>query len=106
MTPATAPRLVHPLTAATAATPEEFGAKAANLVRLAGAGLPVPPGFCVGASAYAEDVRSALPSDTLDAALEAIRASSPADRCALLAKLRAGIADAPVSPALAEQIEA
>jgi pyruvate,water dikinase len=105
MNPVNGPRFVHTLTAATAVTPEEFGSKAANLVRLAGAGLPVPSGFCVGASAYAEHVRSALPADSLGAALETVRASAPADRRTLLAKLRSEIEEAPVSPVLAEQIE-
>jgi len=35
-----------------------FGPKAANLARLGRAGLPVPPGFCLGAEAYREQIRS------------------------------------------------
>jgi pyruvate,water dikinase len=97
----TSPRLVYPLTATTAAAPADLGPKALNLVRLASVGLPVPEGFCVCASAYAEHVNTRSLVNSLSAVLQAA-----GDRRALLAKLRCEIADAPVSSALTQQIEA
>ena len=45
-------RLTVPLEAPEAADPERFGPKAANLARLAQAGLPTPGGTCIDAEAY------------------------------------------------------
>jgi pyruvate,water dikinase len=106
MTPAAGSRLVYPLGAATAVTPAEFGSKAVNLVRLTAAGLPVPAGFCVCASAYAEHVNFRGLANSVAATLEAIRAGATADRRLLLAKLRSEIADIPLSESLTHQIEA
>jgi len=44
--------LTVPLLATEAADPERFGPKAANLARLAQAGLPTPGGTCIDAEAY------------------------------------------------------
>jgi pyruvate,water dikinase len=102
---ATSPPLVYSLTTIKAVLPAELGSKALNLVRLANVGLPVPPGFCVCASAYAAHVNSRPLAKSVSAALAGLRASAPGDLRALLAKLRCEIVDAPVSAALIGQME-
>jgi pyruvate, water dikinase len=52
-------RFVTPLAAPEAADANRFGPKAANLARLAHAGLPTPGGFCVDAAAYREQLAAA-----------------------------------------------
>ena len=47
---------VIPLAASEALDPERVGPKAANLARLAGAGLPTPGGFCLTANAYRRQI--------------------------------------------------
>jgi len=70
------------------------GAKAANLAAMLRAGLPVPPGFCIGAEAYRRHAR-------------ACGLAGPADGTSeRLAAIRAAILDAPVAAELREQIEA
>jgi rifampicin phosphotransferase len=99
------PRLLVPLTAAQAVLPSEVGFKAANLIRLATAGLNVPPGFCVTAEAYEEHVFAPAVSGSIRSTLDGAKGSSPEDRRALLAKLRSDIVGAPASARLARQIE-
>ena len=53
-TPAPAPALVVDLASAEAASLPAVGGKGANLCKMIRAGLPVPGGFCVTTSAYAE----------------------------------------------------
>jgi len=48
--------LIIPLEAADALDPDRVGPKAANLARLAHAGLPTPGGFCLTAAAYRAQV--------------------------------------------------
>ena len=57
-----------------AADADRFGPKAANLARLAHAGLPTPGGFCIGAAAY----RHQLEALGLDAAARATASPDPA----------------------------
>jgi rifampicin phosphotransferase len=57
------------------------GGKAGNLGEMTRAGLPVPPGFCVTTDAY----RLATASGGLDAILDDIAATAPADIIALSA---------------------
>lgn len=45
-------QFVVPLNSAEAVNPDEYGPKAANQAALGQAGLPIPAGFCIGASAY------------------------------------------------------
>ena len=47
---------IIPLHAAAAIDPERTGPKAANLARLAQAGLPTPGGFCIAADAYRRQI--------------------------------------------------
>ena len=56
--------LIIPLEAADALDPDRVGPKAANLARLAHAGLPTPGGFCLTAAAYRAQV-AALGLDDL-----------------------------------------
>ena len=48
---------IIPLHAAAAIDPERTGPKAANLARLAQAGLPTPGGFCIAADAYRRQIQ-------------------------------------------------
>lgn len=86
---------VFPLTALEATDASRFGPKAANLARLAQAGLSTPGGFCVDAEAYRTQIRAlGLEADArgVFAALE----SPQARRHALMMKL--GLLDQPITP--------
>jgi pyruvate, water dikinase len=91
------PGFVVPL--AEAADPGRFGAKAANLAALARAGLPVPPGWCVGAEVY----RAQIASLGLEAAAKGVFSCddrAQARRCALDLKL--GLMEGALAPEVAE----
>lgn len=78
-----------------------IGGKSANTVRVMRMGLSVPPGFCIGASAYRAHVeRNHLGPriGTLTSIYER------GDRGTLLAAIRDGISDAPLDQALADAI--
>ena len=49
-------RFVVPLTGPQASDPDRVGPKAANLAKLAHAGLPTPGGFCLTAGAYRHQI--------------------------------------------------
>jgi len=49
---------VVPLSSSEAANPDRFGPKAANLAKLAHAGLPTPGGFCIDAAAYRHQLKA------------------------------------------------
>ena len=49
---------IVPLSSPAAADAERFGPKAANLAKLAHAGLPTPGGFCIDAAAYRRQLES------------------------------------------------
>jgi phosphoenolpyruvate synthase/pyruvate phosphate dikinase len=87
---------IVPLSSPEAADAERFGPKAANLAKLAHAGLPTPGGFCIDAAAY----RHQLKALGLEAA--ARMANSPhgpdARRGALAMKL--GFFDRPIAEEL------
>lgn len=80
------------------------GGKGVNLARMAQAGLPVPPGFCVSTAAYLEF----LAVDGLGGRVSEIAAGIPDDdRVALeqaSAKIREIILAAPMPPAIARDI--
>ena len=82
------------------------GGKGVNLARMAQAGLPVPPGFCVSTRAY----RDFLAIGGLGARISEIAAGIPADgRSALEAaasEIRQAILDAPLPDGIAEEIAA
>jgi pyruvate,orthophosphate dikinase len=76
-TTAAAPRLAvfHRGRAAVTADRDTIGVKAYNLMRLAGAGLSVPPGFVLGTGVCADLLRAGRPPADLDALLaEGVRA--------------------------------
>jgi len=68
-------RFILPLSNAAASDVERVGPKAANLARLARAGLPTPGGFCVTADAYRRQIQHLGLAD-------AVRAYGDADRTA------------------------
>jgi pyruvate, water dikinase len=88
-------RFIFPLTARESTDAGRFGPKAANLARLAQAGLPTPGGFCVDAEAYRTQIRAlGLEADArgVFAAVE----SAQARRHSLMMKL--GLLDQPITP--------
>ena len=94
-------RFIFPLTAREATDAGRFGPKAANLARLAQAGLPTPGGFCVDAEAYRAQIRAlGLEADArgVFSALE----SAQARRHSLMMKL--GLLDQPITPAVLEPL--
>jgi pyruvate, water dikinase len=66
-------RFIVPLSDPAAADAERVGPKAANLARLAQAGLPTPDGFCIEAAAYHRQIRQLGIAD-------AVRAYANADQ--------------------------
>jgi pyruvate,water dikinase len=85
------------------------GGKAGNLGEMTRAGLPVPPGFCVTTEAY----RLATANGGLDAILDDIAATAPADTIALsahAARARGAVMamkmPAPVASAIADAYRA
>jgi pyruvate,orthophosphate dikinase len=76
-TTAAAPRLVllRPDRPASRVDPQTVGGKAYNLIRLAAAGLPVPPGFVLGTAVCADHLAGALTRRNLaDLVTEGVRA--------------------------------
>ena len=49
---------IFPITDPVATDPGRVGPKAANLARMANAGLPTPPGFCIDANAYRAQIHA------------------------------------------------
>jgi len=66
----------------------EVGGKAANLGEMTGAGLPVPPGFCLTTEAYREALRAEAPDSAIGPVLSEL-AAAPADDLERLADLAA-----------------
>ena len=93
--------LVIQLTAAEATDATRVGPKAANLVALGRAGLPIPEGFCIDANAYRAQL-TALGLD--DSARGTVAAEDPAQarRHALAMKL--GLMDRPITQAVLEPL--
>jgi pyruvate,water dikinase len=79
--------------------PREFGGKAAGLAELAAAGLPVAPGFAVGAAAF----RAFLDQAGLRAAVSAALAHPDPERVA--DQLAERLAAAPVPATVAAEVE-
>jgi pyruvate,water dikinase len=87
--------LVAPLAAPEATDPARFGPKAANLARLAQAGLPTPGGYAIDAAAYRDQLK-ALDLEPVARAVFAEEDSAAARRHALSMKL--GLMDQPIAP--------
>ncbi len=80
------------------------GGKGANLAQLVGAGLPVPPGFCVTTAAYEVLIDEPIIED----AINELAALDPTDTAAIAdtgAALRARIQDCDVPDEIREAIE-
>jgi pyruvate,water dikinase len=86
---------IFPLTAREATDAGRFGPKAANLARLAQAGLPTPGGFCVDAEAYRTQIRALGLEADARGVFSAVE-SAQARRHALRMKL--GLLDEPITP--------
>jgi pyruvate,water dikinase len=85
---------IIPLTDAAARDADKVGPKAANLAALAGAGLPTPGGFCLGAEAYWAQI-AALGLEDL------VRRFADADPIAqrrLSVEIRLGLYEQPIGP--------
>ncbi len=87
--------MIVPLTSSEATDAGRFGPKAANLARLAQAGLPTPGGFSVDAEAYRAQIR-ALDLEADARGVFAAVESAQARRHALRMKL--GLLDQPITP--------
>jgi len=87
--------LIVSLSAPAATDATRFGPKAANLARLAQAGLPTPGGFCLDAEAYRTQIR-ALGLEEDARGVFAAAESPQARRHALAMKL--GLLDQPITP--------
>ncbi len=95
------PALVVPLSSPEATDAARFGPKAANLARLAQAGLPTPGGYAVDAAAYREQLK-ALDLEKTAKKVFATADSARARRHALQMKL--GLMDRPVTEAVLEPL--
>jgi len=80
------------------------GGKGANLGELTRAGLPVPPGFVIGAPSYGEFCEQSGVRSRLDALLADIDVEDGAALEAASAAARQAVLDAPMPPALREAI--
>jgi len=88
----------------TAADVGLVGGKGANLGEMALAGLPVPPGFCLTASAYREFIQATGLDETIRSILAETRQDHPADVEAKTARIRGFITQQEVPLTMAEQI--
>lgn len=93
--------LVIPLGAPEAADPARFGPKAANLARLAQAGLPTPGGYCLDAEAYRWQIRVLGLEGTARGVFSTMD-DGQARRHALDMKL--GLMDNPIAPEIESQL--
>lgn len=81
-----------------------LGAKAANLIRMRQAGLPVPHGFCIPAAACREHLAARLQSQ-ITAALTKLENAALDDKRNILADIRQTITDVPLDATLRDLIE-
>lgn len=97
--------LVFPMTAAAACDADSVGPKAANLAALGRAGLPIPDGFCLPASAY----RVQLASLALDLGLDLSPRRGTNDAEVMAARkqaiaIRIGLLSRPIVPEILEPL--
>ena len=93
-------RYLVPLASPEAADAERFGPKAANLARLAHAGLPTPGGFCIGAGAY----RHQLEALGLEAAARATASPDPATARRGALDMKLALLEQPIDAAIRESL--
>lgn len=92
---------IFPLTDPGATDANRFGPKAANLARMAKAGLPTPPGFCIDAAGYREQIR-ALGLEADARGVMSATESPQARKHALNMKL--GLLDKDITPEILEPL--
>jgi phosphohistidine swiveling domain-containing protein len=80
------------------------GGKGANLARLTGAGLPVPPGFCITTEAYVQFIAQAGLDRRIETALNSLSGDVQALDAAST-ELRDAITETPLPDLLAQSIE-
>jgi len=80
------------------------GGKGANLGEMATRGLPVPPGFCLTASAYREFIQVTGLDETIRNILAATQLDDPADVKAKTERIRGLITEQPVPTTIAREI--
>ena len=87
-----------------AAEVDLVGGKGANLGEMATRGLPVPPGFCLTASAYREFIQATGLDETIRNILADTQLDDPADVKAKTARIRGLITEQPVPTTIAREI--
>src|SRR5262245_45143260 len=93
--------LIRPLSSPDATDSARFGPKAANLAALGQAGLPIPDGICLDAEAY----RLQLHELNLEAhARGAFAADDPADARRHALRVKLGLLEQPIAPAILEPL--
>jgi pyruvate,water dikinase len=92
---------IGPITDRQATDADRSGPKAANVAALGRAGLPIPDGFCLGADAYREQLRSLSLEEDARGAFSAVE-SPKARRHALNMKL--GLMDREIAPHILEPL--
>jgi pyruvate,water dikinase len=85
---------IIPLTDAAARDADKVGPKAANLAALAGAGLPTPGGFCLGAEAY----RAQIAALGLEDLVRRFADADPIAQRRLSVEIRLGLYEQPIGP--------
>jgi pyruvate,water dikinase len=92
---------IFPLSDSAATDASRVGPKAANLARMANAGLPTPPGFCIDAAGYREQIR-ALGLEADARGVMSATESPQARKHALNMKL--GLLDKDIAPQILEPL--
>jgi phosphoenolpyruvate synthase/pyruvate phosphate dikinase len=95
-------RLIVPLAAAEATDADRFGPKAANLARLARAGLPVPDGICLDAEAY----RIQVAALRLEDRVRDVESPESATARRAAVAIRLGLLDRPIVAEVLEPLRA
>ncbi|HEU5062232.1 MAG TPA: phosphoenolpyruvate synthase [Solirubrobacterales bacterium] len=96
----------RPFSALSTADVPFAGGKGANLGELSAAGFPVPPGFVIGAPAYAAFCDDSGLRERIDARLAAVDVEDTAALEAASAELRRAIERQPLPPQIAQAVEA
>jgi phosphoenolpyruvate synthase/pyruvate phosphate dikinase len=94
------PEFVVSLSDTAALDPEQVGPKAANLARLAAAGLPTPGGVCLTAAAY----RAQIAALGLQGAVRSYMSASPSEQRRLSVAVRLALYEQPIVPEICEPL--
>ena len=82
-----------------------IGPKALSLVRLGRLGLTVPPGFCITAAAFREQMEQNNLLTRLQAAMNELAKTEPQAKEEHLSLLRQAIVEAPLAETIRQEIE-